>query len=235
MSQQKAVLEKYSTRKVMKRTRDDSSSLYVLQDTTSLLSRCTDGLSKLSLIFPFDKELLNTGVYQRILRSSLKESIRRQRAHVGLPWSKPRPYSAWTEQESRNSLRGVIAPVHEVRILLAGERSARECLVANLLDSYRPMSTEECSQWREWVEYCCMFTFRNVFEALKDSPMPTTQVDADDTRTLYERISAGNNFKFDVDSVKVLKRFWENSQVQEFIENFKHLRKELYSSRSQFK
>ena len=56
----------------------DSASLFVHRDTASLISQWTDNLSKLSAIFSFDRELFVSRVYERALRGSVKEALRRQ-------------------------------------------------------------------------------------------------------------------------------------------------------------
>jgi guanine nucleotide-binding protein G(i) subunit alpha len=56
----------------------DSASLFVHRDTASLVSQWTDNLSKLSAVFSFDRELFVSKVYERVLRGSVKEALRRQ-------------------------------------------------------------------------------------------------------------------------------------------------------------
>ena len=56
----------------------DSASLFVHRDTASLISQCTDNLSKLSAVFSFDRELFVSTIYERVLRGSVKEALRRQ-------------------------------------------------------------------------------------------------------------------------------------------------------------
>jgi hypothetical protein len=80
ISDQKILLEKPNSRKVFKRVKDDTVSMYVHRDTASIYSRCTDTLSKISIVFSFDRDLFITKVYERALRGSLKPSLRRQQA-----------------------------------------------------------------------------------------------------------------------------------------------------------
>jgi len=81
-SEQKVLLEKSSTRKVIRRIENDTESLIVHRDTASLLSRHTDRLSKISVVFPFDGELFISRVYDRVIRGSLKEALRRQQTDL---------------------------------------------------------------------------------------------------------------------------------------------------------
>jgi len=82
ISEQQILLEKSSSRKAFKQIKDDSSSLYVNGDAASFYSRCTNNLSKISMVFQFDRELFVSKVYERALRGSLKESLRRRPADV---------------------------------------------------------------------------------------------------------------------------------------------------------
>jgi hypothetical protein len=75
ISEQKSLLEKISTRKMLKRVKDDTSSLYVQRDSASILSQCTDNLSKISQMFGFDRELFILKVYEKALKSSLKDTV----------------------------------------------------------------------------------------------------------------------------------------------------------------
>lgn len=60
--------------------RDDSSSLFVLCDTRSILSRwseSTETSSRTSRSFQFDAQIISSGVYQRAVRSLFKRTVRR--------------------------------------------------------------------------------------------------------------------------------------------------------------
>jgi hypothetical protein len=71
-----------SSREVIGQVKDDSSSLYVHCETDSILSRrtgSTENSPKLSMAFPFDKELLGSKAYQGAFRSFLKRRVRRRK------------------------------------------------------------------------------------------------------------------------------------------------------------
>ncbi|KAI3324917.1 hypothetical protein HD806DRAFT_459093 [Xylariaceae sp. AK1471] len=74
---QGTLLSKSSSRKVFQKMQQDSASLFVHVDQTSIFTRFTDNLSKLSWIFGFDSELVKSGPYERALRSTMKTVIRR--------------------------------------------------------------------------------------------------------------------------------------------------------------
>ena len=81
MSEQKGILERQENRQLLERVKDDSSSLVVLWDASSLYSKptlATDRSSQLSRVFPnLDAELMSTAVYQKAVRSLFKRSTRR--------------------------------------------------------------------------------------------------------------------------------------------------------------
>ncbi|KAH0534196.1 hypothetical protein FGG08_007207 [Glutinoglossum americanum] len=78
ISEQSVLLEGPGSRKIFRRVENDSTSLVV---TPSLFSRCSNNLSKLSMVFQFDRELFVSKVYERALR---RGSLRRQQAGTKL-------------------------------------------------------------------------------------------------------------------------------------------------------
>ncbi|RYP40254.1 hypothetical protein DL767_001797 [Monosporascus sp. MG133] len=80
MSEQKMLLEKPKTRKVFRKIEHDTESMIVHRDKSSILSRYTGNISKLSMVFDFDHELFISRVYDRVLRASLKGAVRREQA-----------------------------------------------------------------------------------------------------------------------------------------------------------
>ena len=77
MFEQKLLLENPMSRNVFDRVKDDSSSLIVLPDTASeftKFSQSTENSSKMSRVFQFDAELINSRVYQRAIRSMVREA-----------------------------------------------------------------------------------------------------------------------------------------------------------------
>jgi hypothetical protein len=70
-------MKKRSVSRALRQIKDDTSSLYVQRDASSLFSRYTDNLSKISMVFQFDRELFISKVYERALRGSLKQVIQK--------------------------------------------------------------------------------------------------------------------------------------------------------------
>ncbi|KAJ0421286.1 hypothetical protein BJY00DRAFT_312199 [Aspergillus carlsbadensis] len=94
-TEQKALLERSSSQKVLRQTHLDSASLIAQYDTSSIASQLTDTLSKLSLVFSFDRTLFTSNVYERFFRGLTKRNLEisqtrvsptEQRLEVGNEW-----------------------------------------------------------------------------------------------------------------------------------------------------
>ena len=195
----------------MKRIKDDSSSLYVNRDAASLLSCCTDRLSKLSMVFAFDKELLRTDIYQRILRGSLKEMIRQKQADVRL---------------SKRNAKVRLIHQQERRILLAGEWQSKQAVFADALDSYEPISLEERTKWRKKVKKLFVARLQTVIEAVTDAAnVESQQIDLDCARDLLIELTRNDidHPMYDLhllvaeDLAEAVERFLESDPVQAFL------------------
>ncbi|KAJ2971993.1 hypothetical protein NUW58_g9277 [Xylaria curta] len=86
LARQKSLVEAHGTQKVLEQTKNDSASLLGLRDADSCCSRAstrfTQGSSKLSMVFDFDKELFSTRVYGLLHRATVKDSIRQKRDQI---------------------------------------------------------------------------------------------------------------------------------------------------------
>ncbi|KAF2177530.1 hypothetical protein K469DRAFT_719740 [Zopfia rhizophila CBS 207.26] len=78
----KNVPEKPRTRKGFERVESDSAPFLVHRDSTPLFSQWSDILSNLSTVFAFHRELFVSNVYNRVLRRSHKEALRRQQGRT---------------------------------------------------------------------------------------------------------------------------------------------------------
>jgi hypothetical protein len=87
LSEQTRLLERPKTRKTLARAKTDSISMIGLRSNDSIISRATDNMSKLSYVFDFDTEILTSKVYERVFRSSLKQSGKQQ--PLRLPTEEP--------------------------------------------------------------------------------------------------------------------------------------------------
>jgi len=77
MFEQKLLLENPMSRDVFNKAKDDSSSLVALRDRASdhtQVTRSTGNSSKMSQVFQFDAELFSSGVYQRAVRSMVRDA-----------------------------------------------------------------------------------------------------------------------------------------------------------------
>jgi hypothetical protein len=80
--EQKGLLERSSSRKVLKKLADDSASLIVHRDSSSLFTYYTDNQSKLSRTFNFDLEVFSSKAYERAIRGALKTVVRQRRGEL---------------------------------------------------------------------------------------------------------------------------------------------------------
>ncbi|OBT69586.1 hypothetical protein VE03_00846 [Pseudogymnoascus sp. 23342-1-I1] len=133
IGEQKMMLEKTSTRRVIKRVKDDASSLYAQRDSTSIYSRCTDNLSKISKMFEFDRELFVSKVYEKALRGSLKDTVEniRQKQH------QPDVSVSRNERDrgiviERDIKEHAAKMKRETRVLLLGERDCVQVFIKNM-------------------------------------------------------------------------------------------------------
>ncbi|KAJ4288572.1 Guanine nucleotide-binding protein alpha-2 subunit [Kalmusia sp. IMI 367209] len=83
LSDQGRMLERPKSRRVLERARDSSSSLIVYRDLASISSKSTDNLSKVSMMFGFDQELLSSKVYGRLLRGFHRQMLKQRHVHSG--------------------------------------------------------------------------------------------------------------------------------------------------------
>lgn len=127
------MLEKTSTRRIIKRVKDDASSLYVQRDSTSIYSRCTDNLSKISKMFEFDRELFVSKVYEKALRASLKdtvENIRQKQQRSGVRVSRNERDRGMIIE--RDIEQHAVKMRREARVLLLGERQCVQVFIKNM-------------------------------------------------------------------------------------------------------
>ncbi|OBT78646.1 hypothetical protein VF21_02237 [Pseudogymnoascus sp. 05NY08] len=133
IGEQKMMLEKPSTRRVIKRVKDDASSLYVQPDSMSIYSRCTDNLSKISKMFEFDRELFVSKVYEKVLLGSLKdtvENIRQKQQRPGVMVSREeRDRGLIIERDIKTH---AVRLKRESRVLLLGEHDCVQVFIKNM-------------------------------------------------------------------------------------------------------
>ncbi|KAL4884618.1 hypothetical protein BJY04DRAFT_215081 [Aspergillus karnatakaensis] len=75
-AEQKALLVRSSSRKVLRQINADTASLMVHRDTSSVATQMTENMSKLSVTFSFDREIFASSVYGRFFRGLTKRVVR---------------------------------------------------------------------------------------------------------------------------------------------------------------
>ena len=155
------MLEKKSTRKAFERVGSDTASLCVHRDAASILSHYTDKLSKLSVVFSFDDQLLISRVYAKVVRGSLKEAIRKknrsdedefvQLESIDQDWSitelENRKRSQRIDSRLRKDARQFL---RQVNVLLIGSASSGKDEVLNRMKIYNQgaITPEEQQSYR---------------------------------------------------------------------------------------
>ncbi len=88
-------MECTQTRQILEQVKDDSSSLVVLKNSSSLYSSRSTNTSDSSLLdrkFSFDKEVLRSKVYQGQIRSLIRRALPRRKVTHKIDASKPRRF-----------------------------------------------------------------------------------------------------------------------------------------------
>ena len=161
------------------------------------------------MVFAFDKEIICSDIYQRVLRGSLKDMIRQKQADLKL---------FKTDSRTRKFLRDSQKQPHpEFNILLTGELQSRHAILADILDSYKPLSVEECLQWREEVKHLCASRLRKVVEAVADANVKPQQIDLDSASTLLRQLTANSPFEFDNRLAEAVEDFLKSCSVQSLL------------------
>jgi hypothetical protein len=153
----------------------DSASLFVHRDSSSFISRWSDSLSKLSIRFEFDRELFVTKVYERWLRSTVKDSLQRRQESLqqgnGKTFTKPRMLAISNEDvENRKRSYAIDRKLEEDSMRLRRENkilvlgtvgSGKEDIIKMMEIHQNGYTTEELKMYRHAV-------YRNIINCAKD-------------------------------------------------------------------
>ena len=191
----------------MNQVRDDSSSLFALRDSVSVLSRYTDALSKLSLVFAFDAKILGTKVYQRIVRGSWIESIRlRQADNI-------------TKQRSRacdRSLhRNAAVRERDAVILLAGQNAARAFTRCHAFNG--SLSREEIVEWRLSVKRQATWCFWTILDAPEDAGIDLEPVLLTRPQRISKFVVHDLDIDLDADAAETMANVYRDSKTQDLL------------------
>lgn len=90
------MLERTAVRRSFRKIERDSASLLVLRDSSSFRSSYTDTLSKLSIVFAFDAQILASRIYHRAFQSNLTFALK--------AWRKRRDGMILSDESGSNEL-----------------------------------------------------------------------------------------------------------------------------------
>lgn len=202
------MLEKSSSRKIFRRLKDDSLSSYNHTDTASLYSRCADSLSRVSIIF--DREHF----------VSLKESLRRQQADVGLTRSelkKQAVRSRAIDLELNGDGRRLR---RECRVLVFGKpESGKESLVRQMMIIHKnDYSIEELSLHRDRVRRILLRAMRAVIEHLRETGIELNSKDMKMADMILHEIGKSEASMAQITPVaaNAMKNLWDSTQFRSF-------------------
>jgi hypothetical protein len=211
------LLENSETREVFKTIRDETSSLYVQRDSTSLYSLGTDNLSNVSVEFQFDRELFVSKVYERTLRGSLKEALIQQKKRIKIrPPNKEKLQNklshmmdALLEADARDRMR--------FRILLLGspESGKKELVKKLMLMNPYHYTDEEISSLRLQITIIALHVMR---ETLHVAIQSMNEMEIDIKPYVYQLSGALREIdEFDTShatstAVEAVTTLWGNSQ-----------------------
>lgn len=183
----------------MGRAQLNSSSLYVNRDSASLVSRITDNLSKISVIFDFDPDIFSSRVYQQVLRASVKSDLKRLQ----------RKRTHHNELETfEGSARG--QPKFNI-VLLGGRRSGKPQFLATLMGNN--YTDEELKHQRFLIRKNMVEHILKLREVLR--VYPSRWMDQYDFReTVISRLSAFAPFIEDAEMGQAMLSLWEDALVR---------------------
>ena len=170
---------------MFKQVKDDTSSLYVQRDSTTIFSRCTDNLSKISRMFEFDRELFISKVYEKALRSSLKDTVDNMRRENQQPYVTVTP-----EERDRNKLIDHELEEHakrlrnEQKVLLLGDQDCARTFFKFMKIAHSDGFTYE---EREMYQELVMINIMLVMEGM-DWIVNNTDIDLDDTAQMHAKV-----------------------------------------------
>jgi guanine nucleotide-binding protein G(i) subunit alpha len=208
------MLEKTSTRKIFKRVKDDTSSLYIQRDSTSIYSRCTDNLSKISKMFEFDRELFISKVYAKVLRGSLKATVENmRREQIGTPEERKRSERIGHEvEEHAKTLR------RECEIFLLGDRNCAQICINSMRSAAQSggFTYEEREEYQEVV-------MNNIIRVMEGMTwiLQNGDINLDETAKMHakvlsqeiEKIQTGDR-KITIEGAAAVQGLWEDKQYQ---------------------
>ncbi|KAK4176597.1 putative guanine nucleotide-binding protein alpha-2 subunit [Triangularia setosa] len=179
LSEQRQLLEAPTTRTAIAAMENDSASLIVHEDRTSICTVETDTMSRLSAIFPFDNQLLNTKVYGRAWRTTLLGRVpRRSRRTVSdvamIPAEGFLTIPRNSDQNRRNSTSNIPISPHppnksKIKVLLLGTGGSGKSTLLKQLQivwggqSQMPSIDDKIFMRREVVRELCRFFFLLLF------------------------------------------------------------------------
>jgi len=226
ISEQNKVLQKSSTRKTLRRVRDDTSSLYVQDDSASLRSQWTGKLSNFSKVFDFDRELFVSKVYENVIRTFMKpQSAFKMNDTLTIPHHQPPAAESWTSHDQKLRSLHIDRQLaeeakllrREVKIVLLGDRDHAQTFAKQMkIIHMGGFTTEELQEYQAVVRS----DLRDIMEVI-DSVIQQSNIEMDDI-TLHQARDLSRELKnasegslnIPLPAVEAIQVLWASEQLR---------------------
>lgn len=215
LSEQKSLLENSNTRKVFTRAQIDSASLYVNRDSASFVSRFTDNLSKLSVVFNFDSELFSSRIYQQALRGSVKEALRRQQ-----DTKEARAVAELSQRVGRQIAPNSARHPEPFKLILLGDAGAKFEFItaAKMRISKSPYTDAELDSYRSLINRNIIDQIRKLVDSLRASSIKfEKEINREYCEVLSNYILDSKAKTLEPYIGNAIRSLWEDGQVVKFL------------------
>jgi guanine nucleotide-binding protein G(i) subunit alpha len=184
-------------------------------------------LSKISKEFQFDRELFLSKVYERALRSSLMESLRRQQADIESTKSPaiPRMTRLELENQAKRSravdllLKRDRRPPELKVLLLGGPESETETIAMQLKIMHgNDHSAEELTVYRDRVRRTVLRDMRVVIEHLRETGIELDNEDMNHAEIILQEIGKNKACVTEITpaTANAMESLWDSPQFLSF-------------------
>lgn len=217
ISQQRALLETESTRKIIRKAELNSASLISSNYPSSLLNQCKAGLSSLSHAFSSGSELIFNKLYEMTIPSNLKEAQSRQKEDIKAE-RRSREIDRWLQEDYLKKLK------HECHVLMLGGdvNGMSEVVKKMKMMSLDGFTEEELDGYRVAI-------YRTVIDCAQSlvAAMSTFQTQAGDDKNkahcdfiMNYSVDTNPNARLNTEVGEAIASIWKNLCVPEFLDHF---------------
>jgi guanine nucleotide-binding protein G(i) subunit alpha len=178
----------------------------------------------MSTVFTFDRELFFSKVYERALRGSLKESLRRQQTDIPQVMQ-----SGLKKQTERSRSRAVELTLdgdlkrrrREYKVLVLGNpNSGVDILKQMMIAQSNSYSAEELLIYRDKVRNSVLKLMRTVIEHLIDKWIGLDDEEMDHVEAIWQQIGDNETYMTEITTTvaNAMKSLWDSPNFLEFFD-----------------